>query len=269
VISPGGDWASYDEVAFTYDAVAVPHYFRIPAERLISVLGVSPSDDLLDVGAGTGAVAGVSLSFAHRVFATDLSCGMLRGATRRGVARCVASALPALPFAAGTFHGVTASFVLSHLARPADAVREMARLLRPGGRLGLTSWALGPSDGEAGLAWSEVAREFAQAATLAAEIGRALPGEEALKDLGAVEELLTGAGLAVRHRERFRFPISISTADYLRSRAAALTSRFLKRTLAPEAWRLFEARVGTRLLERFGERLSLVSEVNLAVGARS
>ena len=61
----------------------------------------------------------------------------------------------------------------------------------------------------------------------------------------------------------------MATADYLRSRAAALTSRFLKRTLAPEVWRLFEARVGTRLLERFGERLSLVAEVNLAVGART
>ena len=263
-----GDWTSYDEVASTYDVVAVPHYFRAPAERLISALDVSPNDDLLDVGAGTGAVAAAALSSARLVAATDRSWPMLRLAMRRRVVRCAAAELLALPFPARSFDRVTAGFVLSHVTRPADAVREMARVLRPRGSVGLTSWALGPSDGEAGLAWSEVAREFAQATTLAAEIGRALPGEEVLKDLGAVEELLTGGGLDVRHRERFRFSISISTADYLRSRASAVTSRFLRRTLAPAAWRLFEARVGARLSERFGERLELEAEVNLAIGAR-
>jgi SAM-dependent methyltransferase len=57
--------------------------------------------------------------------------------------------LPELPFPDGTFDAVTANFVLNHVGRPKEALVELRRVLRPGGRLALTIWALPHAPGQA------------------------------------------------------------------------------------------------------------------------
>src|SRR5204863_7567523 len=47
----------------------------------------------------------------------------------------------ALPFDGDTFDAVVMNFGLLHLARPAKAIAEAARVLRPGGRYAFTVWA--------------------------------------------------------------------------------------------------------------------------------
>jgi SAM-dependent methyltransferase len=95
--------------------------------------------DVLEVGCGTGAIAGelVSLSSA-RVIGLDLDSGML------SYARCscqgqgsgvtyVQGDAHALPFPDGSFDVVVCHYLLLWLADPALGVREMARMVQPSG----------------------------------------------------------------------------------------------------------------------------------------
>jgi SAM-dependent methyltransferase len=103
---------------------------------------------LLDVGAGIGEVArGLAplVGDDGEVVALDNSQTMLDAAQRRddgGPVRYVLGDVRALPYADGYFDGVRSERVLQHLDDPDAAIREMARVLRPGGRLSLidTDW---------------------------------------------------------------------------------------------------------------------------------
>jgi ubiquinone/menaquinone biosynthesis C-methylase UbiE len=87
---------------------------------------------ILEVGCGTGLVLERLARFAERVRGVDLSPGMLQKARARGLDVTEASAT-ALPFEDGSFD-VTCSFkVLAHVPDVSGALREMARVTRPGG----------------------------------------------------------------------------------------------------------------------------------------
>ncbi len=95
----------------------------------------------LDVGTGTGDLAlELSRQGAARVVAVDFSAEMLAAAARKAIARgadapwALADALR-LPFPNGTFDCVTSAFLLRNLADLRAGLAEMARVLRPGGRL--------------------------------------------------------------------------------------------------------------------------------------
>lgn len=87
---------------------------------------------ILDVGCGTGAVA-VDFARFGTVTATDRSPAALALAHSRGVQRPVAADSTALPFADQTFDLVTAFDILEHVEDDAGMLREIARVLRPGG----------------------------------------------------------------------------------------------------------------------------------------
>jgi SAM-dependent methyltransferase len=90
---------------------------------------------LLDAGCGTGGMVG-HLADRGRAVGVDLSAEAVRLARARGAA-VVRGELMALPFADGTFDCVTSFDVIYHrwVRDDAAAVREMARVLRPGGLL--------------------------------------------------------------------------------------------------------------------------------------
>jgi ubiquinone/menaquinone biosynthesis C-methylase UbiE len=107
---------------------------------------------------GTGVVGMAALKGLEQlcVVGIDLSLPMMQHAKDRGVRRLAVANVFDLPFAA-RFDHVTASFVLNHLPDCASAVVQMTRSFRLGGTIGLTSWAIGPSENEVGTAWREVA----------------------------------------------------------------------------------------------------------------
>jgi SAM-dependent methyltransferase len=116
-----------------------------PAGALLDVARVKASDRLLDVGTGTGTVAALALSRGAEVAAIDAEPSMVELTRGRLPAADVRLAeLPRLPFADGSFDAAVANFVINHVGDPAAAVRELRRVVRPGGRVAVTIWPYPP-----------------------------------------------------------------------------------------------------------------------------
>jgi ubiquinone/menaquinone biosynthesis C-methylase UbiE len=102
---------------------------------------VSGCRSILDVGSGAGQILGHLLKRTHpetRLVAFDLSHQMLRRArTRLGSDRpsYVTGDLTQLPFADASFDCITCGWVIEHLPDPRPGLRELSRVLLPGGRL--------------------------------------------------------------------------------------------------------------------------------------
>jgi ubiquinone/menaquinone biosynthesis C-methylase UbiE len=120
-------------------------------DAMLAAAELSGGEQILDLGCGTGHTA---LAFAARgaeVEALDLTAEMLaqgrRLARERGLSnvRFREGDAARLPFADGAFDVVTSRLSAHHYARPEAAIREAARVLRPGGRLLLVD-SVAPED---------------------------------------------------------------------------------------------------------------------------
>ena len=114
--------------------------WRDPVQRQsLAALGITPEDRMLDVGCGTGAASRSAAAVAGCVVGIDLSPEMIGKATRLadGIANVRFEVADAehIPFADGEFTAALCSNSFHHYPDPQRAVREMARVLAPGGRL--------------------------------------------------------------------------------------------------------------------------------------
>ncbi len=129
----------FDGVARRYDltnsllTLGLDHSWR---RRTRESLDLKPGERVLDLAAGTG-VSTVELARSGAsVVACDFSLGMLRaGHPKRRAIPMVAGDALHLPFAAASFDAATISFGLRNVADVQAALRELARVVRPGGRL--------------------------------------------------------------------------------------------------------------------------------------
>jgi len=130
--------AMFDGVAPRYDltntvlTAGMDRRWRALTRR---ALQLRPGDRVLDLAAGTAVSASELARSGAWVVAADFSLGMLRaGARRRAIPKVAADALH-LPFVDRAFDAVTISFGLRNVIDPDAALRELARVTRPGGRL--------------------------------------------------------------------------------------------------------------------------------------
>ena len=138
------DANSYDSVASKYD-LFTERLSGPLAESVISLARITPSDRVLDIGSGTGIVALRAvrqLGPQGKVFGVDLSEGMLAIAQARAAAVGLSDRTEfrkmdaeALDLASESFDVVVSLFALLHFPNPLVALKEMLRVLRPGGRL--------------------------------------------------------------------------------------------------------------------------------------
>ncbi|MGW4895823.1 class I SAM-dependent methyltransferase [Kitasatospora sp. NPDC004240] len=121
-----------------------------PAAQLLDAAEVAEGTRVLDVGTGTGTVAAAACERGAKVTAVDADPGMVELARRAAPgAEVLEAVLPELPFADGAFDAVVGNFVLNHVGRPLDALAELRRVVRPGGRIALTIWAVPAPAGQA------------------------------------------------------------------------------------------------------------------------
>jgi demethylmenaquinone methyltransferase/2-methoxy-6-polyprenyl-1,4-benzoquinol methylase len=144
----------FDAIAPTYDLLNRLLSFGVDASwrrRLIRSLGGIGGRRVLDVACGTGdLLIGFAGSGPGLLVGVDLSFEMLRTAGRRmrqrGIdALLTTGAAEALPLASGMFDIVTVAFGIRNFEDVARALREMRRVLRPGGQMRILEFSRPPS----------------------------------------------------------------------------------------------------------------------------
>jgi demethylmenaquinone methyltransferase / 2-methoxy-6-polyprenyl-1,4-benzoquinol methylase len=128
--------AMFDAIAPRYDLVNRVITFGLDRRwriRTLDALGLPSGSTVLDLACGTGDLAALVLRNGCRVVGSDLSSGML--AARHLDFPAVQSDAMALPFAAGSIDGVVCGYALRNFTDLPASLAEVARILRPGGRL--------------------------------------------------------------------------------------------------------------------------------------
>ena len=138
--------AMFDRTARRYDLVndvISLGQVRFWRKAVAAAVDAGPGEIVLDLGAGTGTSTDAFTTLGARAIASDFSLGMLRTGVRRhggnalsgdGVPFIAGDALR-LPFADDAFDAVTISVALRNVHDTSQALREMLRVTRPGGRL--------------------------------------------------------------------------------------------------------------------------------------
>jgi ubiquinone/menaquinone biosynthesis C-methylase UbiE len=138
------DATSYDAVTEQFD------YFteRLSsplAARMVALAEIKPTDSVLDIGTGTGVVAlqaAKKIGAGGKVVGIDLSEGMLATAEAKAEKLGIAEKVEfnrmdaeKLEFADESFETVVSLFALLHFPDPLTALKEIYRVMKPGGKL--------------------------------------------------------------------------------------------------------------------------------------
>jgi SAM-dependent methyltransferase len=178
---PGArDWSDYNEPMCT------PFY-----EAVLDATGVGPGTRLLDLGCGGGFALLLAARRGAVVSGLDATPELLEVARERVPAADlrVGDLDEPLPHDQGAFDVVTAFNSAQYAADPVGVFKEMRRVTRPGGLLGVVVWGP-PEQCESGILFAELAPLLPPAPPQA-------PGAVAWSEDGSLEELAVGAGLDV------------------------------------------------------------------------
>jgi SAM-dependent methyltransferase len=138
-------WQVSTDAAEVYESCFVPAIFGAWARPVADAAGIRTGDRVLDVGCGTGVLAREALGRVGRegqVVGLDLNEGMLAVAARtEPEVEWRQGDAASLPFEDGSFDAVVSQFALMYFPDRAASLRELWRILAPGGRLAIAAWA--------------------------------------------------------------------------------------------------------------------------------
>jgi ubiquinone/menaquinone biosynthesis C-methylase UbiE len=185
--------------------------------RIVDAVGVRPGEETLDVACGTGNAAIRAAEAGAQVTGVDLTPELF-DAARREAAQAgvtvdwVQGDAEELPFGEGSFDVVLSTFGCMFAPRHAVAASEIARVLRPGGRIGITAWT---PEGGMGSFFRTVGTYMPPPPPIAQP--PVLWGNEA-----HVRELFAGSGIELEFRreavEQAQFDSTDQAIEYLSTR---------------------------------------------------
>jgi len=139
-LSPEGVRSMFDRIAPVYDAMnrlmtaGLDRRWRREAAEAV----VRPGDRVLDACCGTGDLAVAAARAGGNVTGVDFSRPMLERARRKAPEiEWIEGDVLALPFAEGSFDAATVGFGVRNLSELDRGLRELRRVLRPGGRVAI------------------------------------------------------------------------------------------------------------------------------------
>ena len=235
-------WAAGD-----YDGI-VDYIWSVGGD-LVGRVGVTADDAVLDVACGTGNATIPAAQTGARTTGLDLTPELLEGARRRAAdagvdVEWVEGDAESLPFEDGSFDVVLSTFGCMFVPDHERAATEIARVLRPGGRVGIAAWT--PEGG--------IGRFFQ---TLSAYAPPPPPGFLPPPLWGTREHvtgLFAGTGLEPRFEEsavHFEYESAEAAAEEYSTKFPPIV--MLRNMLEPEG-RWEEARSALRDYYREGER---------------
>lgn len=135
----------WDRVAPLYDAFEnTVNRASYEGTALAVAQMIGPGDEVLECACGTGAISAAIAPACARLVATDYSDGMLAQARKKLAKRSNVTVeqadITALPYADDSFDVAVAGNVIHLLPDPEQALRELARVVRPGGTITLPTY---------------------------------------------------------------------------------------------------------------------------------
>ncbi len=206
-----------------YQGFLVPALFTPFAEQLVDgAARVGPGDDVVDVACGTGCVSRIAAArsgVGGTVTGVDIAPPMLDVARAQSAP---ADAAPitylegpaeALPLAEGVADVVTCHHGLQFFPDRVGALREMRRVLRPGGRLAVGCWTDLPGSPTFAVLLDALVRHLGE------EKGGMMRAPFGLPDAGEMRRLLDEAGFSDIETEVVERPTVYPAFDDLATRA--------------------------------------------------
>jgi ubiquinone/menaquinone biosynthesis C-methylase UbiE len=240
----------WDLVAAAYTAEALP-YFEPFSREALRLAALPPRARIADVAAGPGTLSLLAAAGGATISAIDLSPNMVAELRARVAAAGLEAAIDVrvgdgqqLPFESAAFDGAFSMFGLMFFRDRAAGLREMKRVLKPGGRAVISSWI--PFDGP-----------FGALLKSASELIPNLPsgGELALADEDSVRRELTDAGLANVAVHRVGQEVKASSFDSFWNSMERTNAPLvlIKHRVGPERWQSLGPKIREKVRATFGD----------------
>jgi SAM-dependent methyltransferase len=209
--------------------------------RLLTGLPIHNASVVVDIGAGVGALLPAIREAAPRAFVAgvDAAEGMIRRAPQ-DFGRAVMDAAR-LALRDASIDGAVMPFMLFFLPDPRRGLAEARRVLRPGGRLGVSTWAAGLNNYRADEIWVDLLDEYG------APSEQATPKVDLMDTPEKLVGLLKNAGFRDVRTATDAEPVPMTLDEFLEVRSLIGRSKRRLQSLAPD--------VRTALLSEARKRL--------------
>jgi ubiquinone/menaquinone biosynthesis C-methylase UbiE len=225
--SQSGRWRSTEAEHWQQDVERRQQDFAVATRRMLEAAALKPGDHVLDIAAGTGdqsLMAARIVGPSGSILATDISADMLTIAARviqqEGVTTITTRVMDAqqLDLEDDTFDAVICRLGLMLLPHPQQALSEIHRVLKPGGKLAALVW----SSPEHNPLWSLPLGIVSNYARGASSPG---PNPFALSDPSVFERELTEAGFHMVSTQALPFESHYASSEaFLHSTGSRLTA---------------------------------------------